>query len=195
MRYLPSSFVVHQWVIEANKLALAPISMSLDGRTMHLARPETVQAFNRMSTEAKMEGVKLKIIWAYRSANVQKQQLDEARIKHGKRGAMRWLAPPGYSEHQTGWAIDIGDENEPKADDNPNFEGTKAFGWLKRNAIKYGFELSFPVGNWQGVAYEPWHWRYIGTSEARSAFHPTGAGAYGIWGISFLKAFSCWILP
>src|SRR5882762_5275468 len=97
-----------------------------------------------MATDAKMEGVKLKIISAYRSANVQKDQFDEARKKYGKRGAYRWLAPPGYSEHQSGWAVDIGDESEPKTDDNPSFEGTKAFSWLKHNAIKYGFELSFP---------------------------------------------------
>src|SRR4051812_35020812 len=116
MRWLPASFVVHRWVVEANKLSLAPIAVSPDGRQMHLARPETVQAFNKMVADALKEGVKLKIIWAFRSRNLQIQQFEAAKVKHGARGAIRWLAPPGFSEHHTGWAIDIGDENDVQAD-------------------------------------------------------------------------------
>jgi D-alanyl-D-alanine carboxypeptidase len=195
MRYLPKSFVVHRKIIEAEHAALAPIAKTPDGKSNHLARQETVGAFQRMAEEAEKQSVRLKIIWAYRAHHLQQEQFTEAHKKHGKRGAIRWLAPPGYSEHQTGWALDIGDAMDPEADDNPLFERTKAFHWLKQNAHHYGFELSFPPANWQGVSYEPWHWRYVGTSQARSVLHPNTGEAVRIWGLSFLKALQCWLNP
>ena len=73
-----------------------------------------------------------------------------------------WVAPPGYSEHHTGLALDIGDLDHPETDVEVSFEETPAFEWLKNNADRFGFELSFPVGNPQGVSYEPWHWRFVG---------------------------------
>jgi D-alanyl-D-alanine carboxypeptidase len=185
--------VVHQWVVEGNKLTMSPIHVSSDGRTMHLARSETVQAYNRMVKDAQRQGVRLKILWAFRSSSLQKEHFEQAQQKHGKRKAILWVAPPGYSEHHTGWALDIGDEADPQADDNPLFERTAAFRWLKKNAGNYGFELSFPPNNWQGVGYEPWHWRFVGTADARNTFHPKGIAAVGVWGISIVEALKCWI--
>ncbi len=193
MRYLPSSFVVHRWVVEANKLHMQPIAVSTDGMSMHLARPETIQAYNKMAADATKDNVRLKVIWAFRSSSLQQQQFLAAQQKYGRRGAIKWLAPPNFSEHQTGWALDIGDEADPAADDNPLFERTAAFRWLSRNARRYAFELSFPKSNWQGVNYEPWHWRYVGTPEARDTFHPKGIGAWGIWGVSLLEALKHWV--
>jgi LAS superfamily LD-carboxypeptidase LdcB len=193
MSSLPG-FVVHQWVVEANKLTLVPIAVSLDGRQMHLARPETVNAYNRMATDAAKAGVSLKVIWAYRSVSTQVQQMEVARRKHGKRGALKWLAPPGFSEHHTGWALDIGDEKQPQADDNPLFEKTNAFRWLSKNAGRYGFEMSFPPSNWQGVSYEPWHWRFVGTPEAMRTFHPTGMTKMLVWSLSLFEALKRFII-
>ncbi len=195
MRWIPKSLVIHQWVNEANKLKLKPISVSLDGMQMHLARQEAVDAYNRMAADALNEKVRLKIIWAYRSVSMQIQQFAEAEKKYGKRGAIQWLAPPGYSEHHTGWALDIGDEADPEADDNPLFERTAAFRWLSRNARRYGFELSFPKNNWQGVGYEPWHWRFFATPEANSMFHPRTWAKAAVWSLSFLEALKHWALP
>jgi D-alanyl-D-alanine carboxypeptidase len=195
MRLVPNSFVVHRWVVEGNKLQMAAIAVSPDGRSMHLARPETVEAYNRMAKDALTQGVHLRIIWAYRSKSLQQQQFTEAKTKFGKWGAIQRLAPPGYSEHQTGWALDIGDDKDPAADDNPLFERTAAFRWLQKNARRYGFELSFPPKNWQGVIYEPWHWRFVGTKEAMQTFHPTGISKFSVWGISLIAAVSNWIRP
>ena len=193
MRLLPKNLVIHQWVVEANKLKLSPISVSTDGHRMHLAMPAAVQAYNRMAADAKKQNIQLKIIWAFRSASTQAQQFEEARRKHGKRGAIRWLAPPGYLGHHTGWAIDVGDETDPQADDNPLFERTPAFRWLKTNARRHGFELSFPPKNWQGIGYEPWHWRFVGTPEARETFYPKKFSALGVWGVSWTEAVRRWI--
>jgi LAS superfamily LD-carboxypeptidase LdcB len=174
---------------------LLPIGKSRDGTRTHLARQETVSAYRRMSEAAAQEGIRLHVIWAFRDPELQKAQFEEAKRKHGARNGIRWLAPPGFSEHQTGWVLDIGDQEDAEADDNPLFERTKAFRWLRDHASRFDFELSFRPQNWQGVSYEPWHWRYVGTREARKAFHPQGFRIVGIWGRSFFEALKWWLHP
>lgn len=75
------------------------------------------------------------------------------------------VAPPGHSEHATGYALDFAVR---PANGCPDAEAcmaaTPAFRWLVANARRFGFEMSFPVGNAQGVKWEPWHWRWVGTS-------------------------------
>ena len=71
---------------------------------------------------------------------------------------LRNVAAPGYSEHHTGRAIDIGAPGEPPLTEQ--FAETPAFSWLEAHAADYGFTLSFARGNPHGIAYEPWHWCY-----------------------------------
>jgi D-alanyl-D-alanine carboxypeptidase len=193
MRLLPPGLVIHRMVKEAETTPLKPISDSPDGQTFQLARKEVVAVWKQMAEDAAKEGVQLKVIWGFRSKDVQLKHFKEAQEKHGKRGAVRWVAPPGYSEHQTGFALDIGDYNDTEADDNPLFERTNAFRWLKKNARRYKFEMSFPPGNWQGVGYEPWHWRYVGTEEAYKLFHPKKLSAAWCWTFSWMEALTRFI--
>jgi LAS superfamily LD-carboxypeptidase LdcB len=186
------SLVIHRWCPQIDAASLAPIGKSRSGQLVHLARTETVEAFGRMCTAAQKDGVRLHVIWAFRDPTLQAEQFEEAKQKHGPRNGIKWLAPPGFSEHQTGWVLDLGDLDDPEADDNPLFERTNAFRWLKKNASRFHFELSFPPGNWQGVSYEPWHWRFVGTSESRRAFHPTGIHALLVWGRSWKEALHWW---
>lgn len=91
-------------------------------------------------------------------------------------------APPGFSEHHTGYAIDFCDGATPQTCDDlqPNFAGTAAGKWLIAHGADYGFEMSFPMQDdpciarsgrpAQGVGYEPWHWRYVGSGAARKIF-------------------------
>lgn len=195
MRPFPSGLVIHRWCPRVDEKDLLPIETSRDGRLTHLARPETVEAFRLMSEAARKDRIRLHIIWAYRSPVLQREQFLEAQQKHGRRNGIRWLAPPGFSEHQTGWVLDIGDERDPEADDNPLFERTPAFKWLQAFAKGFQFELSFPPGNWQGVSYEPWHWRFVGTPQARRAFHPTGLRAPMVWGRSWVESLRWWLRP
>jgi zinc D-Ala-D-Ala carboxypeptidase len=75
------------------------------------------------------------------------------------------VAPPGYSEHATGYVVDFGLRPTPGCQDvEPCFAYTEPGRWLVANAPKYGFELSFPFRNVQGVTWEPWHWRWVGRS-------------------------------
>lgn len=75
------------------------------------------------------------------------------------------VAPPGHSEHATGYALDFAVR---PANGCPDAEAcmaaTPAARWLLANAPRFGFELSFPGGNRQTVKWEPWHWRWVGTS-------------------------------
>jgi D-alanyl-D-alanine carboxypeptidase len=66
------------------------------------------------------------------------------------------MAAPGYSEHHTGRAIDVGSAETLPLEEA--FAETKAFSWLERHAEKFGFQMSFPRGNIHGFIYEPWHW-------------------------------------
>ena len=73
------------------------------------------------------------------------------------------VAPPGHSEHATGYALDFAVR---PANGCPDAEAcmaaTPAFRWLVANAPRFGFEMSFPAGNKQNVKWEPWHWRWVG---------------------------------
>tara|TARA_A100001388_G_scaffold262069_1_gene231406 strand:- start:1034 stop:1762 length:729 start_codon:yes stop_codon:yes gene_type:complete len=125
----------------------------------------------KMRKHAKNDGILLVFLSGYRSVNLQEEifySLKSIRNQVASERA-RVSAPPGYSEHSTGFAIDIGDFNNPETDFEVEFENTDAFKWLKQNAAKYHFKLSFNKYD-KNVDYEPWHWRYEGSIEALKIF-------------------------
>lgn len=105
----------------------------------------------------------------FRSAKYQREVFCR-KVSDGFAVRARASAPPGYSEHATGYALDIGDRNVPGCNLSACFATTPVGEWLAANAGKHGFVLSFPQGNSQGVMYEPWHWRYQGSGTAQSVF-------------------------
>jgi D-alanyl-D-alanine carboxypeptidase len=90
--------------------------------------------------------------------------------ERGLAGQAKWVAPPNYSEHATGLTIDFGARTVPQCHANPCFKSTRTSQWLAANASKYGFEISFPENNAQGVSYEPWHYRWVGSAKAQAVF-------------------------
>ena len=125
----------------------------------------------RMRQDAKTDGVYLVLLSGYRSIKLQDEifySLKSMRNQSASERA-RVSAPPGYSEHSTGFAIDFGDANYRETDFEVDFENTDAFRWLKNNAAKYHFKMSFNKSN-KNVDYEPWHWRYEGSIEALKVF-------------------------
>jgi D-alanyl-D-alanine carboxypeptidase len=75
-------------------------------------------------------------------------------------------APPGFSEHATGLAIDISDTSRGSSDDlDPKSYPSDLANWLEQNAPKFGFKLSYPKGSTTGAGYEPWHWRFEGNTQ------------------------------
>ncbi|MFS8855554.1 D-alanyl-D-alanine carboxypeptidase family protein [Synechococcus sp. H55.2] len=145
---------------------------SYHGREVRL-RQAAAESYLRMSAAAQADGIRLVPISGFRSIAEQEFlffQLAQSRaLRPEERAALS--APPGYSEHHTGYAIDIGDARFPQWDTQEAFETTPAFRWLEKNAARFGFELSFPRGNPQGVSYEPWHWRFVGDRHSLETFY------------------------
>ncbi len=136
-------------------------------------RATALSKFQSMTAAAKAAGVKLRTISAFRSIADQEKIFFEikAQRKQDPRKRAEVSAPPRYSEHHTGYAVDLGDGTSSATDLKPEFDTTPAFQWLQANAARYSFEMSFPQGNLQGVSYEPWHWRYVGDSDSLETFY------------------------
>jgi D-alanyl-D-alanine carboxypeptidase len=137
-------------------------------------RPEAAAALSAMQQAAAGDGVDLRVLSAFRSIDLQRSLFFDVKAERNQDAHTRAKvsAPPGYSEHSTGYAVDLGDGRLPATNLSQNFEKTAAYQWLSRNAGRYHFTLSFPKGNHQGVSYEPWHWRFEGSSEALRLFEP-----------------------
>lgn len=133
---------------------------------------EAAEAFQAMQAAASGAGIDLRVLSAYRSIALQKHIFFDVKSERNQSAAerARVSAPPGFSEHSTGYALDLGDGRRPDANLSVSFEDTAAFAWLQQNANRYHFRLSFPRDNRQGVSYEPWHWRFEGSADALSTF-------------------------
>jgi zinc D-Ala-D-Ala carboxypeptidase len=132
---------------------------------------EAAAAYREMVAAAQVDGIELILISGFRTVEQQEQLFQRQIQRQGSEIAAAQLsAPPGFSEHHTGLAIDVGDRNQQDTDLKFAFEQTQAYAWLKNNAQRYGFEQSFPENNSQGVSFEPWHWRYADSPRARRVF-------------------------
>lgn len=133
-----------------------------------LVHKSCAEAFLKMQTDALKDGIKLEIVSGFRSIEYQKT-IFPCKFKNTNPteeefiARLKYSAPAGYSEHHTGLAIDINSLEE-------DFAETKEYEWLLQHASQYGFEMSFPENNKQGLGFEPWHWKYTGTEEAKKTF-------------------------
>lgn len=129
--------------------------------------------FLDMVEAARRDRVFLRPISGFRTADQQEYVFFGLKAEQGERATQRAevSAPPGYSEHHTGYAVDIGDGDQIDSDLDVQFETTSAFRWLQKNAGFYSFELSFPRDNPQGIQYEPWHWRFVGDRDSLETFY------------------------
>ncbi len=121
----------------------------------------------KMLLRAERDDISLKIVSAYRSFGTQADLKSNYLVTYGS-GSNKFSADQGYSEHQLGTALDITEEGS-SALLTIAFENTPAFEWLKNNAYKYGFVLSYPKGNVY-YQYEPWHWRFVGVKLATKLY-------------------------
>lgn len=135
---------------------LEVVRVVADGRRIEL-QPDVAAAWRAMVVAAGAEGITLLLISGFRSVQRQQEILERKRAAgEAIESILRVNAAPGYSEHHTGRAVDIGTPGCPPLEER--FEETPAYGWLSRNAGLFGFSLSYPRGNPNGIVYEPWHW-------------------------------------
>lgn len=122
-----------------------------------------VKPLEELINAAKKEGVILLGNSGYRSYKLQKTTYNNIARANGKKYADSYVAKPGFSEHQSGLAIDLTNEARYFV------EGTKEADWLAKNAHKFGFIIRYPKEKTEvtGIAYEPWHIRYVGKEAAK----------------------------
>ena len=115
------------------------------------------RSWQRMRLAASADGVSLEAISGYRSHAYQAGIFARKLARGLSVGQILTVnAAPGFSEHHSGRALDIGTPGEPAAEES--FEATPAFHWLQAHAGRFGFQLSYPRDNPHGIVYEPWHW-------------------------------------
>jgi zinc D-Ala-D-Ala carboxypeptidase len=127
-----------------------------DGRSVRLA-PRAASAWRRMQAAAAGDGVTLLPLSGFRSV-ARQAAIIRAKLAAGEtiERILRLVAAPGFSEHHTGRALDLGSPKNLHLE--TGFARTREFHWLVRNAKFHGFRLSFPRNNRHGIGYEPWHW-------------------------------------
>lgn len=125
---------------------------------------ETKNYFEKMCEEATKDNIYIYSGSAYRSYNYQNTLYNNRVKKEGIEYANMTAEKAGYSEHQTGLAIDLTNKNF-----NYLTETDEEYKWLIKNSYKYGFILRYPDNKEAITAYlhEPWHFRYVGVESAK----------------------------
>jgi len=142
-----------------------PVQLTLAGldryqRPLWLTAPAG-RAWRRMQAVAMAAGIALDAISGYRSHAYQ-MGIVRRKLQRGLSldEILAVNAAPGFSEHHSGTALDLGTPGDPPAEES--FERTPAFAWLCAHAARFGFAISYPRDNPHGIVYEPWHWRWHG---------------------------------
>lgn len=132
-----------------------------------MLRQEAATAVEALMKDAKAAGIDLRGTSAFRSYDYQVQLFNAYVARDGKEQALKYSAPPGHSEHQTGLAIDISSASVGYQL-TQGLEQTKEGEWLADNAHTYGFIVRYQRAYEAetGYMYEPWHLRYIGVEHA-----------------------------
>ena len=134
---------------------------SIDGMRL---RKDAKEAFERMSDDASKENLHIIAMSSYRSYRYQVNLYNRYKKQDGEEAADTYSGRPGFSEHQTGLAVDVYDGEL----NYTNFHKTKEFQWMEEHAHEYGFILRFPKDKEKrtGYVYESWHYRYVGIDVA-----------------------------
>jgi D-alanyl-D-alanine carboxypeptidase len=159
----------HRRYEEAAPADLVPLSSNRDIKLQRAAQ----ENLTKMIAQAKSEGVNLGVASGFRSIEDQQYLFFDMKAERGETSETRAevSAPPGYSEHHTGYAVDLIDEDQPATHIEKSFEETAAYRWLEKNAAFYNFEMSFPDDPASPLSYEPWHWRYVGDQKSLELFY------------------------
>jgi len=145
-----------------------PTGSKIDKTYVNQLNKEAYLQFKKMQLVAKENGYEIFIDSSYRSYEYQERVFNATALEKGLDHALKYVAPPGGSEHQTGLAFDVifrrdGEMIEEQNETDPEIE------WLFANAYKFGFILRYPKGKEDitGYNFEPWHFRYVGLELAK----------------------------
>lgn len=139
-------------------------------------RSEAADAYKQFAQAGKSKGINVIPVSGYRSYSQQASLYDSYVTQYGQATADTLSARPGFSEHQTGLAMDVGNASGVCAL-QACFENTPAGKWAAEHGWEYGFIVRYPAGAeaTTGYTYEPWHLRYVGKVIATEMHAPGGA--------------------
>ena len=185
------------WVVVDKKRPLQPktyvpadlVTPAVPHTNVPQLRRVAAAALITMFGAAKRDGITLYSLSAYRSYATQTSIFNRNLQQLGRATTLGLTAKPGYSEHQTGLADDLGDGTS--CDLAVCFESHPAAKWLAKNSWRYGWILRYPLGYTKvtGIQTEPWHFRYIGKAAAKqmqllySNIFLTAVNLLGIWAV------------
>ena len=131
-------------------------------------RPEAAAALEDLFEAAAQDGITLYATSGYRSYSTQKAIFERKLERMDEKQANASVAKPGYSEHQTGLAMDIEGETTKGTGLTEAFGESPEGIWTAEHCAEYGFIIRYPKGktNITGYIYEPWHLRYVGKEAA-----------------------------
>ena len=121
------------------------------------------KAYDELCDASIKAGINLGVTSSYRSYDDQKKIYNSYLKSNGQDYVNKYVATPGYSEHQTGLALDV------KSTVSSPFKSTKEYKWMLENSYKYGFILRYTLDNESITGYnaEAWHFRYVGIDIAK----------------------------
>jgi zinc D-Ala-D-Ala carboxypeptidase len=156
---IPASYAADRQLTphrEALEEELVEVGINDEGQPILLV-PLAATAWAHMRRAAMRNDIDLFVLSGFRSITRQTE------IFRGKLAAgqtvdeiLSYVAAPGFSEHHTGRALDIGSPEHSELDEA--FANTDAFHWLQENGRTFRFTLSYPRANPHGIVFEPWHW-------------------------------------
>lgn len=151
------------WQFKQTNLVNMDRKYTVNDGKQYLLERTAYESFVRMADAAKKEGVTIRAVSTYRTEDYQRRLYNKKINTLGKNNVDNYSARAGFSEHQTGLAVDI---NSTRT----SFENTNVFKWLQNHAHEYGYILRYPKGmKWiTGYEYEPWHYRYVGVDAAKT---------------------------
>ncbi|GAB3919853.1 hypothetical protein GCM10011575_36190 [Microlunatus endophyticus] len=154
------------WVIVNKKHPLKPLKYRpkltvVDGRQVDRRMAPALRQLLAGSLKAKRH---LHVVSGYRSYDYQRTVFHGLAAQQGRSAAEKWSAKPGYSEHQTGLAVDLDLAYSTKCSLQSCFGNTEGGRWLAANAWRYGFVIRYTAADKAVTGYsaEPWHIRYVG---------------------------------
>lgn len=176
------------WVLVNKQNPLSPRRFEPSGLTVpdmqhadgHRLRAEAAAALSTMADASVEAGAgRIGIDTAYRSFETQEALYDTFLARRGREWTDRWYLRAGFSEHQTGLTVDLLPIGRSTCTVNDCIDETPQGRWLAENSWRFGYVLRYEKGQTSvtGVGFEPWHFRYVGTSLAR-AYHEGGWRTY-----------------
>lgn len=155
-------YFLNEHYVPLSLTAINPLYISEKGRIYEI-HSSVAPHLEQLLAAAAADGLHLQIGSAYRSFGTQAALKTQYKVIYGAGTANAFSADQGYSEHQLGTTVDF--TTLASAGALNGFENKPEYPWLRANAHKYGFVLSYPPNN-AYYKFEPWHWRYVGVALA-----------------------------